>query len=504
MANLNCTPPTEITTHSADVGGTADFIPANHFLRIAYGVTNGGPFNTFTTPDPGTNSPGQVYSTTLNTLLPNQQYYYVLQELDTDGVTILAESDQCAFHTRDYETRCTVIAFDETSVTVQVCADFVAPDQTLDFIYGSTPGGPYPNVGGSVPGQDIKDQCAVFTLPLAPCQIIYYRGSVTNVPAIYEVDWQYAHRARSNGQETAQLRIGPEALYPGGQTLVDTHTANGAAEGWTVRNGTYPVPLNINTLHMGFVATAPPGSVGNFLDSCSIILRRVLPSPLVIGEQLQNPDFEIPAMAPNSLVFWPEGGGTPGLVWETTDPVPVIEMWSNAFQGVTANTGTQFVELNAFNPAELFQVVPLDVATADSQECVASTFNLDCDSATEVECTTATLHGRYCGLPEGYSVQFQYATSIGGPYFDAGPANFVAVRSSADIPISLGATSLTPGTQYFYRLVAKDTLQHIIGTSETCDFTTDTCITWCGGWHDPQDCTLVDTPNDDYFNCNPV
>lgn len=502
MANLNCQPVQNLTTNSADVSGTADLIPANHFLRIAYGVTSGGPFNTFTAPDPGTNSPGQVYTTTLTQLLPNQDYYYVLQELDTDGTTILAESDQCHFHTRNYETRCQVISFSETQVTVSVCADYVAPDQTLDFVYGDTPGGPYPNVGGSVVGNNTKDQCATFTLDLDPCQVIYFRGSVTNVPAIYEVDWAYAHRGRALPNETAELRIGPEADYPANQTLVDVDSAGTTA--WNHKSGTYAVPLNVDTLHMGFVSTSPPGSVGNFLDSTSIVLRRVLPSPMVIGEQLQNPGFENPPIAPGGLAFVPEGP-TPPMVWQTTDPTNVIEQWGSGFLGVPSDSGGAFVELNANNPSELFQVVPLAVLTADSPECVVSTFNLDCDPATGVDCTVATLNGRYCGLPEGYSVQFQYATSLGGPFFNLGGSQFVQppAPSETDAPVSLGATSLNPGTQYFYRVVALNPQQRIIGTSETCTFTTPDCVAWCGSWWDPNTCELVESETGDYYNCWP-
>jgi hypothetical protein len=511
MANLACYPVQDLTTHSATISGSGDQIPATSFLRMAYGVTSGGPYNTFGTPVPGDGSFGQMISDNITNLLPDQTYFYVTQEVANDGITVLGESDQCQFKTLNYNTTCELLAFTETSITVRVCADYVAPEQTLDFIWGTTPGGPYPNVGGSVPGNDTLNQCAVFELALDPCEVIYYRGSVTNVPAIYEVDWAYAHRSRSGAPEGMELRLGPEADYPANQTLVDSDVAV-AADGWKHKSGTYPVPLNVNTLHMGFVSTISPGglSVGNFLDSCSIVLRRVLPSPLVIGEQLQNPGFENPPIAPGNLAFVPEGPAPP-MVWQTTDPVPVIEQWGTGFLGVPSDTGGAFAELNAFNPAELFQVVPLAVATADSTECVGSTFNLDTafTPATDIECTSAVLHAEYCGLPEHYSFQFQYSTNLSGPWNNVGPVVFVPPPAPSNVTTQIAATAspLDPNTTYFYRIVALDPDQNVLGTSETSSFTTLDCVSWCGGWFDPDTCLPVDFDSDgntDYLNCNQV
>lgn len=521
MANLNCQPAIDVTTHSATVRGTADQIPANHFLRVAYGVTSGGPFNTFASSIPGDATFGQQYSDTIDNLLPTQQYYYVLQELDTDGITILAESDQCTFTTLDYNTTCQIVGFTETTITVQVCADYVAPEQTLDFIWGTTQGGPYPNNGGSVPGTDTLNQCATFTLEdLDPCTVIYYRGSVTNVPAIYEVDWAYSHAPTPNtifpqltGQpQTTELRIGPEQDYPANQTLVDTDTVILPADSgvWNRKTGTYPVPLNITQLHMGFVSTDPqnPQNGGNMLDRCSIILRRVLPSPLVIGEQLVNGSFEFPVVGGPGFTMVSEL--TPGIAWQTTAPDGLIEYWPDsnvAYASLQPDDGDQYAELNGNFVSEFFQVVNLDVATADSTECTASTFNLDCVPATNIDCVSATLNGTYCGLPDHYFYQFQYATSLGGPFFNVGPAQLVVPFSTVDVPISVGSGPLDPNTTYFYRIAAYNNQLEVIGTSETCSFTTLNCVSWCGGWFDPDTCLPVDFDadgNPDYLNCNQV
>lgn len=505
--NLNCQAVQNLTTQSATISGTGDFIPVNHFLRNIYGVTSGGPYTLSGTPVAGTNSPGQLVSDNVTNLPPNTTFYWVTEELDTDGITVLATSNQCQFTTRDYETSCEVLGFSETSVTVRVCADYIATDQNLEMKYGSVQGGPYPLTGGSVPGTNTPGQCAIFTVPLAPCEVIYFKGSVSNVPAIYEVDWTYYHGARGIvGGETTELRIGPESTYPVGQTLVDTDFAIGAGT-WHKKTGTYPVPLGITQLHFGFVATIPPtGSVGNFIDGCSIILRQVLPVPMVLGEQLINGSFEFPVRPNGTNAFIPEAPN-PGVGWNTTDPTGVLEYWMQGFLGYSAapDGGRQWVELSAFNASELSQAVPLAILTADSPECVASTFNLVCEPPVHVEigCTDAPMKGHYCGLPEGYSVQFQFATNPLGPFFDAGPVIFSPAISATDVQVTSQAAALDPNTTYYFRIVARDKLQNIIGVSGSCQFTTLDCIQWCGGWHLPQDCVVVDPENGEpYFNCN--
>lgn len=64
-----------------------------------------------------------------------------------------------------------------------------------------------------------------------------------------------------------------------------------------------------------------------------------------------NPGFELPRIG-SSLEFvkyW----NVPG--WKTTDPTNEIEIWHDGFNGVRAFEGQQFVELNANNPASLYQ-----------------------------------------------------------------------------------------------------------------------------------------------------
>jgi hypothetical protein len=181
--------------------------------------------------------------------------------------------------------------------------------------------------------------------------------------ATYEIDWQYAHRNRSTAGETAQLRIGDATTPLGTNPIVDTHTAGPGAGVWTLRSGTIPIGTGFPQIRMEFQALAPGGGVGNFLDACSIILRRVTPSAANLGEQLTNGGFEFPVTGANTNSF--PSTNTAGIGWRTTDPCNCLEIWHNSFLGVSAFAGVQFVEMNAFVNATLFQVATLE--TCDQQ-----------------------------------------------------------------------------------------------------------------------------------------
>lgn len=189
------------------------------------------------------------------------------------------------------------------------------------------------------------------------------------VGATYEVDWTYAHRERAgSGVQTAQLRIGDATAPLGTNPVVDVHIATPA---WVVRAGTLAIGAGFPQLRFEFNALGGAPGAGNFLDSTSVILRRVLPTPANFGEQLTNGGFELPVFGANSVNF-PSAVSTG---WQTTDTCNCLEYWHNTFGGVPAHTGVQHVEMNAFQAGTLSQVATLetcqnqvtwfDVATGD-------------------------------------------------------------------------------------------------------------------------------------------
>lgn len=194
--------------------------------------------------------------------------------------------------------------------------------------------------------------------------------------ATYEIDWQYAHRARGgSGPETSELRIGDATNPLQTNPVVDTHL--GVVGAWTVRSGTLPIGAGFPLLRFEFNSVGGAPGAGNLLDSCSVILRRVLPTPMNFGEQLVNGSFETPPVAPGSVNF--PLTSTPGIGWTTTDPCTsgnCLEVWGTGFGGVPAHTGNALAEMNAYNRATLSQVAALetcinqiawfDLATGDS------------------------------------------------------------------------------------------------------------------------------------------
>ncbi|WP_327385068.1 hypothetical protein [Streptomyces sp. NBC_01207] len=176
------------------------------------------------------------------------------------------------------------------------------------------------------------------------------------VGATYEIDWQYAHRARGGfGPETAELRIGDASNPLLTNPVVDTHL--GVVGSWALRSGTLPIGAGFPQLRFEFNSIGGSPGTGNLIDSCSVILRRVLPTPFNFGEQLINGGFEFPVYG-NGVNF--PLTATPGVGWTTTDTCNCLEYWRN-FGGVVAHTGAQIAEMNAFQRATLSQVASLEV-----------------------------------------------------------------------------------------------------------------------------------------------
>lgn len=538
MANLQCLPATNVTTQDAILHGTGDNIPVGNFLRIDYSTSQGGPYSTLgNIQAPGNNTVGQPVDEAALDLSPVITYYYVVREIDNDGVTILDTSEECSFTTLSYEVSCEVLSAEgENPLVIRVCANYVAPDQELQVVSSTNSGGPYTTVEGSVPGTFEPNQCQIFQVPLDECEALFLKGRVTPVPAVYVVDWQYAHMNRSGVDETVQLGLGPQIDWVaaggeagnsgfGGLTVVDTHVATGASQGtWTLRSGTdFPVPAGVTQLHMGFMGSGGtfPTS-GNFLDATSIVLRQVSPSAINYGEQLVNRDFEFPAkVCPGTWEYVPEA--TPGIAWQTSDPnganlngcaqavygvnvLGPIEYWDQAGTGFAPYMGTQYAELNAEHESELYQVVNLAVNSVDSLfECQAFAFNAQADCAgANVASDRAFLCGSVCAAP-GYWWHFQYGL-CGQGFTHATPLQ--AITQTGEQNFCHPATNLECEQCYDFRMVIYNPTFDPVFIGPVCQLTTLECpAQWCGGQFDPDNCIPVDFDGDgdnDYFNCNIV
>jgi hypothetical protein len=204
------------------------------------------------------------------------------------------------------------------------------------------------------------------------------------VGATYEIDWSYAHHRRvdqGGATQTVTLRIGDATNPLGTNPIVSTHTADPTL--WTVQSGTTAIGAGFPTIRMEFNAVAPGGSAGNLIDACSIILRRVTPTPMNFGQQLINGGFESPVQ-PGGVTF-PSAIST---FWQTTDPCNCLEYWkAPAPGGVTAFTGSQFVEMNAFINGTLSQTATLETCEnvinwfdATTGASIPSAFIVNCPS----------------------------------------------------------------------------------------------------------------------------
>jgi CshA-type fibril repeat protein len=70
---------------------------------------------------------------------------------------------------------------------------------------------------------------------------------------------------------------------------------------------------------------------------------------------IANGGFESPTVPSNYQMVGSNNSAAPaaGIAWDTTDPTKVVEIWHTGFNGVPADTGTQFAELNANNVGTL-------------------------------------------------------------------------------------------------------------------------------------------------------
>lgn len=235
------------------------------------------------------------------------------------------------------------------------------------------------------------------------------------IGATYEVDWTYAHRARGGtGAETAELRIGDASNPLLTNPVVDTHL--GIVGTWVVRSGTLPIGSGFGQLRFEFNSLGGAPGSGNFLDSCSVILRRVLPTPVNFGQQLINGGFEVPAFGANSLNF--PLTSTPGVGWQTTDTCNCLEVWHQNFGGVPAHSGTQFAEMNAFQRATLFQTVSLEtcetqISWYDPSGNVVPTANLvPCPTCTPRVVNDLTIAGAAFNIPADGSDEYLSVTPL--------------------------------------------------------------------------------------------
>lgn len=98
------------------------------------------------------------------------------------------------------------------------------------------------------------------------------------------------------------------------------------------------------------------------------------------------------------------------------------------------------------------------------------TEDADCDPATTITLTGATLRGTVSADP-GHSYYFEYSESSSGPWAQAAPP--VAV-SGSNVAVSQAVTGLDQATEYFYRLVLIDTTTNaVVSTSSNCRFQTN-------------------------------
>jgi MYXO-CTERM domain-containing protein len=91
------------------------------------------------------------------------------------------------------------------------------------------------------------------------------------------------------------------------------------------------------------------------------LLATTAPALAQSNRSIINGGFELPDVGLNGVFFFDEGA-VPG--WETTATDGQMEFWGSGFNSVPAFEGDQFVELNAFEVATLFQplcLVPGDV-----------------------------------------------------------------------------------------------------------------------------------------------
>lgn len=143
------------TTASAVVGlGTISFNGITRTLNLALGTTSGGPYPTQVPVGGvlGNNTLNQPVDETVTGLAPNTTYFYRLEVRRSSDGLILESSAECSFTTAALpppppSVECTgATGVTDTSAQVNGIAHNADPlNDTRDFLYSTTPGGPYTN-----------------------------------------------------------------------------------------------------------------------------------------------------------------------------------------------------------------------------------------------------------------------------------------------------------------------------------------------------------------------
>lgn len=148
----------------------------------------------------------------------------------------------------------------------------------------------------------------------------------------------------------------------------------------------------------------------------------------------------------------------------------------------------------------------------------------DCAGATNIDLNSATLNATIEAMADGNFYQWTWGTSPNPAEHDRKSPLISSTGSNPNSPgpdpISFPTgDTLQPGTTYFYQVCVYDGDEFTMPEdsqannsaevynvnpicSEVCSFTTLDGAVWCGGFFDPNNCLFVDTPNDDYYNCN--
>jgi hypothetical protein len=152
--------------------------------------------------------------------------------------------------------------------------------------------------------------------------------------------------------------------YGAGTTAGSTY-GTGPGDPWT----TLDMKVGTHIARYVRIYTISPGAVLNLAEI--EVFEGAPPSRSIVNTSFEQPAISAGAFAQIAETF------VPG--WSTTEPVAIpnagfgtpfltggnIEMWSTAFQGVTADAGRQFVELNAYNNGAL-SPAPLCVYPGES------------------------------------------------------------------------------------------------------------------------------------------
>lgn len=431
-----CDPATNIDSNSATLNGTLGGIVAGDQVRFRYGTAPGGPYGVTLGPVPAVNGP--VSQPTGNSLAPSTTYYYVVDVLSAGNI-LLVTSGECTLNTQVVQNNVTDPAsgITTTSVTLNGRAFSTEPGDTTEFIWGTTPGGPYPNTAcaGTPTTQPANPDLA--SCPLA--------GLTPNT--------NYCYRLVTRNALNVVVATGNQVCF------------------MTAAN---PPPT---------VVTNPPTAI----TSTCITFN---------GGGL---------FVPSGCTYAFEYGTTPGgpYPFTTNDGISTgasPENFSAPQCGLTP--GTQYYYRALINCGGNKTFGP---------EVPVLTTNIivdPCEPATAITPTSAILHATSQNAPAGYTYQFRYGTTPGGPY------PFVvsggASSGSSPDPYQASVAGLTPGTTYYYTSEVLNPAQQVVAGGGECTFATTGAIGpggfvyWCGNLYDSANCVFVPSNDGGYFDCNQV